>query len=54
MNTYEEEGKKVESLPQWVNRLVEENKRLLEKLREYEEAEKCLEYAKFLDREKDE
>jgi len=54
MNIYEEDAKRVQSLPEWVNRLVEENKRLRERIRELEEAEKCVEYARYLNREKDE
>ncbi|MFZ9080890.1 MAG: hypothetical protein ACO23H_20350 [Alphaproteobacteria bacterium] len=54
MNIYEEDGKRVQSLPEWVNRLVEENKRLRERIRELEEVEKCVEYARYLNREKDE
>jgi hypothetical protein len=41
MNIWTPTGKKLESFPQWVGRLLEENKKLLKKLKEYEDRERA-------------
>lgn len=41
MNIWTPTGKKLESFPQWVGRLMEENEKLLKKLKEYEDRERA-------------
>ena len=42
MNIYKPTGKKIESFPMWVDRLIKENQKLLEKLRKYEDRERTM------------
>ena len=42
MNIYKPTGKRLESFPQWVDRLIKENEKLLEKIKEYEDRDRIM------------